>query len=86
MATTIAHRKLRNNSSEILRRVEAGEAFQVTNHGRVVALLCPPGESVAPRIIKARIIGGFDKLPKIKASERTQDVLDELRGGSTETS
>lgn len=29
--TTIAHRELRNNSSEILRRVEAGESFTITN-------------------------------------------------------
>ena len=33
----IAHRDLRNRSSEILRRVAAGESFEITNHGEVVA-------------------------------------------------
>jgi antitoxin (DNA-binding transcriptional repressor) of toxin-antitoxin stability system len=33
---------MRNNSGEILRRVEAGESVQVTNNGRVAALIVPP--------------------------------------------
>ncbi|MGZ4153585.1 MAG: type II toxin-antitoxin system Phd/YefM family antitoxin [Actinomycetota bacterium] len=32
-------RELRQNASEILRRVEAGESFEVTDRGRPVALL-----------------------------------------------
>ena len=39
---TVTHREMRNNSGEILRRVEAGESVQVTNNGRVAALIVPP--------------------------------------------
>ena len=37
----IAHRDLRNRSSEILRAVSEGESFEITNHGEVVAILSP---------------------------------------------
>jgi prevent-host-death family protein len=37
----IAQRTLRNESSEILRRAEAGERFVITVHGRPVAALGP---------------------------------------------
>lgn len=39
--TTITHRELRNNSAEILRRVEAGETLQVTNNGTPAAVIGP---------------------------------------------
>ncbi|MFT4307152.1 MAG: type II toxin-antitoxin system prevent-host-death family antitoxin [Microbacterium sp.] len=39
---TVSHREMRNRSGEILRRVEAGESVQVTNNGRVAALIVPP--------------------------------------------
>jgi antitoxin (DNA-binding transcriptional repressor) of toxin-antitoxin stability system len=39
-------RKLRDNLSRHLRRVEAGERISVTAHGRVVAELVPPGHGV----------------------------------------
>jgi prevent-host-death family protein len=34
-------RELRQRASEILRRVEAGETFEVTDRGRPVAILAP---------------------------------------------
>jgi len=37
----ISHRELRNNSSEVLRAVDNGESFEITNYGRVVALIVP---------------------------------------------
>jgi prevent-host-death family protein len=42
MPRTIAHRELRNNSSAVLRDVQAGETVYVTNNGEVVAVLVPP--------------------------------------------
>ena len=39
--TSITHRELRNNSAEILRRVEAGETLQVTNNGSPAAVIGP---------------------------------------------
>lgn len=41
--TDIAARELRNNVSEVLRRVEAGERLRVTVSGRPVAELVPLG-------------------------------------------
>jgi prevent-host-death family protein len=41
--STVTHREMRNHSGEILRRVADGETIQVTNRGRVAALIVPPG-------------------------------------------
>lgn len=40
---TVTHREMRNQSGEILREVASGETVQVTNHGRIAALIVPPG-------------------------------------------
>jgi prevent-host-death family protein len=45
VATTIPQRVLRNEVSDVLRRVEAGEEFVVTVSGRPVAELRPVGGS-----------------------------------------
>ncbi len=39
---SVSHREMRNDSAEILRRAAAGETIQVTNRGRVAALIVPP--------------------------------------------
>ena len=39
--TSVGVRELRQRASELLRRVEAGETFEVTDRGRPVALLSP---------------------------------------------
>lgn len=39
--TRVGVRELRQRASELLRRVEAGETFEVTDRGRPVALLAP---------------------------------------------
>jgi len=41
MALEISQRELRNESGEIMRRVDAGETFVVTSNGRPVAELAP---------------------------------------------
>lgn len=46
MAERVGVRELRQNLSRWLRRVELGESFEVTDHGRPVARLTPlPSES-----------------------------------------
>jgi prevent-host-death family protein len=40
---TVTHREMRNQSGDILRHVAGGETIQVTNNGRVAALIVPPG-------------------------------------------
>ena len=39
--TRVGVRELRQRASELLRRVEAGESFEVTDRGRPVAVLVP---------------------------------------------
>lgn len=39
--TTAGVRELRQNASELLRRVEAGESIEITDRGRPVAVLVP---------------------------------------------
>ncbi|MCA1646699.1 MAG: type II toxin-antitoxin system prevent-host-death family antitoxin [Chloroflexi bacterium] len=41
---TVGVGALRQRASELLRLVEQGETIEVTNHGRVVAVLGPPPE------------------------------------------
>ena len=80
MTQRLAHRDLRNRSSEILREVAAGATFEITNHGEVVAILSPPPRGSGLRIRAARVRGGFGKLPRVRRTETVQEVLDELRG------
>ncbi len=42
---SVGVRELRQRASELLRRVEAGETIEVTDHGRPVALLAPLPEA-----------------------------------------
>ncbi|MDQ6522424.1 type II toxin-antitoxin system prevent-host-death family antitoxin [Nocardioides sp. LHD-245] len=78
----IPHRELRNNSAEILRRVAAGESFEITNHGQVVAILRRPAADdlwhaeMARPATKSR---GWNSIKRVKAKRPMQDVLDELR-------
>jgi antitoxin (DNA-binding transcriptional repressor) of toxin-antitoxin stability system len=87
---SIGVRELRQNASAWLTRVEAGESFAVTNHGRTVAMLTPPPRSPdsALRRLRAegRVVGPTGDLrellrrrPRVPASRSTADVLDELR-------
>lgn len=82
MARTIPHRELRNNSSAVLRDVQAGESIEISNHGEVVAILVPPAQSSAAtlRVRKARVRGGFGSLPRVRIDGTVQEVLDDLRG------
>lgn len=79
---SIAHRELRNNSADVLRAVQAGESFEVTNNGVVVAVLTPPAGQVlnGVRFRVALVTGGFGDLVKVVSAVDTSDVLDDLRG------
>jgi prevent-host-death family protein len=77
----IAHRDLRNRSSEILRAVAAGESFEITNHGEVVAILLPPRARRRPlKVKRATRVGGWADIPRYASEESSQDILDDLRG------
>ncbi|MGO4690577.1 type II toxin-antitoxin system Phd/YefM family antitoxin [Glaciibacter sp. 2TAF33] len=78
---TIAHRELRNRSADVLRSVQAGESFEVTNNGEVVAMLTPPN-SVAMQGVRFRpplTHGGFSALPRVASAVTVQGTLDDLR-------
>lgn len=82
MVKTIPHRELRNNSSAVLREVQSGETFQITNNGKVVAVLkpSPPAITTDVRMRHATIRGGFDELPKVQLDHPIQETFDDLRG------
>ncbi len=78
----IPHRDLRNQSAEILRRVEAGESFELTNHGKVVAVLRPPtaDDLWETEIVKpATATDPWTQIKRHKVSRPSQEILDELR-------
>lgn len=81
---TIPHRELRNDSAAILRRVEAGESFVVTNNGRPIAELVP---ITRDRLALLRQQGATRPATPVNFSSlrRAQgitsaDVLNDLRG------
>lgn len=80
MAERLTHRDLRNRSAEVLRNVEAGHTYEITNHGRVVAVLSPPRLAGGLSVRPARLPRNFSDLPRVRRSESVLDVLDDLRG------
>lgn len=80
MTRTIAHRELRNDSSRVLREVQAGETFEITNHGEVVAILMPPGDLPPLTVRPASNPEPFDLVGAVRLDHPVQVTLDELRG------
>lgn len=81
MARTIPHRELRNNSSAILREVQAGETIEITNHGEVVAILVPPARRPSSLPYREpRTKRRFSELPSVRIDHPVQETLDYLRG------
>lgn len=78
----IAHRELRNRSGEILRAVESGESYTVTNRGRAVARLVPitRAEPDLPLHRAATIRGGFSELRRHVIARPSAETIDHLRG------
>lgn len=59
--------------SEVLRRVEQGEEFCITNRGRVVAILIFPGTSRKAKSLEA--FGRLQALRKKHPVGSTQEIL-----------
>lgn len=84
MTQEIGQRELRNDNAEIMRRVEAGERFTVTRHGRPVADLVPHQRDRAdrPRPTLGNVQAAFRRLPPLDVAQwyRDQDRDDEIFG------
>lgn len=84
----IAHRELRNNSSQILAEVKNGAIIEVTNHGEVVAVLVPPAATPYERLVaagkvqlaKPGRIRRFSDVADCPSTRDPLDVLAEMRG------
>ncbi len=85
---TIGVRELRQNASKYLARVEAGEEFDVTSHGRSVARLVPV--PVAARSRQSLIDAGIltpaqrprkvtDAVPRVVRGRGLSAILDDMR-------
>jgi len=81
----IGVRELRQRASEWLRRVADGEAFEVTDRGRPVALLTPLPRDRWQRLIDSGAVvppaddGDVTDLHPVRAKARVSDVLETLR-------
>lgn len=84
---SVSHREMRNRSGEILRRVEAGESVQVTNNGRLAAVIVPPsrhpldsmiarGEARAPVLDRSVLL----QIPPVSSSVSSAELVDDARG------
>ena len=82
----ISHRELRNSSSEVLRAVDNGESFEITNYGRVVALIVPAHPTALDRLRAAgrtqpaeRPVGALLESDPLPASGDSGAELDAMR-------
>jgi antitoxin (DNA-binding transcriptional repressor) of toxin-antitoxin stability system len=78
---------MRNQSAEVLRRVEAGESFQVSNNGRPAAVIVPVTIDVLDDLIsrgEARpALLGIEALATIDRSHTTgssAEMIEDARG------
>jgi len=72
MATVIAQRDLRNDSAEILRRVESGEEFVVTRNGTPVAELRPA--ALRRGVSRGRVAEAFAAVPAVDLDRLRADL------------
>jgi prevent-host-death family protein len=81
----IGVRELRQQASVWLRRVSEGEAFEVTDRGRPVALLGPLPADRWQRLVDAGVVVPADdpsdvtELRPVKTTARVSDALAALR-------
>lgn len=81
----IGVRELHNRTSEIMRRVAAGESIEVTSHGKPVACLVPVAENDPLENLRRRGLitdpTGGDRTPgiRVKPSGPVSDLVSEQR-------
>jgi prevent-host-death family protein len=84
---TVTHREMRNQSGEILRHVADGETIQVTNNGRVAALIVPPGADPLTDLVsrgQARMArtppSNLRSIVRRKGAADSQTIVADVRG------
>lgn len=86
MSGTISQRELRNDNADVMRRVETGERFVVTQRGVPVADLVPHREDGDRRetfvptseiVAKARGDRGWDRSGFVTDARALDDVFDD---------
>jgi prevent-host-death family protein len=89
-AQQVGIREIRQNLSKYLKRVEEGETFEVTDHGRPVATLGPVRRTHSPTLERLAaqgwaILGTGENLAdmgepiEISEGPTASEILDELR-------
>jgi prevent-host-death family protein len=84
---SVTHREMRNQSGEILRAVAAGETVQVTNNGRIAAVISPPNHDPLT-LLEAdgqlrrarRPVADLAKIRRRKASMPSDALIRDARG------
>jgi prevent-host-death family protein len=79
----IGQRELRNDSGDVMRRVEQGESFTITRHGRPIADLVPHARPApGPRRTLGEILEVFRAFPAIDRQrwEAERAEADDLLG------
>jgi prevent-host-death family protein len=84
---SVTHREMRNNSGEILRRVDAGESIRVTNNGRVAALIVPPaGDALEQLAERGQLRPALRELTSLRTIRRrtarrtSEQIIADSRG------
>ena len=93
---TVGIRELKNQLSEYVRRVRAGETILVTDRGEVVAEIKPPGQTETDSSLPVGLLemarkglvrlGGkndpsaYPRMPALLSAEEVTDLLNEERG------
>lgn len=76
MTSVISQRKLRNESGEIMRRLDQGETFIVTRNGQPVGRLIPLRRERLVR--REAILETFKGAPRIDIHELRKDLAEDL--------
>lgn len=88
MTVRVGIRDLQHNTSQIIRHVKAGQTVEVTERGRLVAVLSPPTAELAAReelVTSGRLtpgkggLGDWQPLPPCPGLPPLTEVLAELR-------
>lgn len=84
---SITHREMRNNSAELLRRVEAGESVIITNRGRPTAVISPVPRRTLDELLELgegrpaqSPLSGLRSISRGTSERAASQLLDDARG------